>query len=97
MRPAGEISQALIKAARELCQAGRGATLQEMADLACVGRQAARDLVPKLKSRGHLAIVGERSVAYRNRPVAEYAPASVSAEVYHGHLELVACMSRWGG
>ena len=99
MRPAGEISQALIKAARELRTSAGGATLQEMADRACVGRQAARDLVPKLKSRGHLEIVGERLVAYRNRPVKEYAPASTSsgAAVYHGHLELVACMSRWGG
>ena len=98
MRP-GSIGQAMITAARELGLAGRGATLREMADLAGIGRQAARDQLPKLKSRGHLAIVGERLVAYRNRPVKEYAPASTlaGATVYHGHLELVACMSRWGG
>ena len=99
MRPAGEVSQALLQAARDLHLPGRGATLQEMADRACVGKQAARDLVPKLKSRGYLEIVGERAVHYRNRPVKEYAPAAApgGAQVYHGHLELVACMARWGG
>lgn len=99
MRPAGEVRQALIQAARELAQSGRGATLAELADKACVGREAARMHVPKLKSRGHLQIVCERRVAYRNRPVAEYAPAKlVTADdgpVMSGAAVLSHCMQGW--
>ncbi len=83
MRPA-EIGPALVKAAedfvREIQQMPeaertcKGATLAEIAVRACVGQPTARHLVPKLKSRGHLQIVGQRKVDYRNRPVAEYAP-----------------------
>lgn len=99
MRSAGEIHQALIKAACELATKDRGATLAELADRACVGRDAARMHVPKLKSRGHLQIVRERRVDYRNRPVAEYAPAKVlsleDVQAMAGPAVLSNCMQSW--
>lgn len=99
MRPAGELRQALIQAVHDLAANGRGATLAEIADRACVGRQAARVHVPKLKSRGHLEIVGERRVTYRNRPVAEYGPAKVlsleDVQAMTGTAVLSNCMQGW--
>lgn len=99
MRPAGEISQALIQAARDLARDGRGATLAELASRACVSREAARHHVPKLKSRGHLQQVGERRVNYRNRPVAEYAPpvelSLEDVQVMTGSAVLGSCLQNW--
>ncbi len=98
MRPAGEVSQALIQAARELARDGRGPTLAEMASKACVSREAARHHVPKLKSRGHLQQVAERRVDYRNRPVAEYAPvgsAVDSPQPDAAWANLGLCMADW--
>lgn len=109
MRPA-EVGPALVKAAqdyvidlnRQISQAQgtpdgrRGATLAELAAAACVGRQTARDLVPKLKSRGHLEIVGERRVAYCNKPVKEYAPAMREPELAQtGPALLAGCLQGW--
>lgn len=110
MRPA-EIGPAIIKAAedylaelRRLAQeepqrlAGRkGATLAELAEAAQVGRECARHLVPKLKSRGHLVKVGSRRVDYRNRPVLEYAPGERQAELpgMSGAAVLAGCMQGW--
>ena len=95
MRPAGEIRQALMKAVHELATDDRGATLVEIAERACVGRDAARTHIPKLKSRGHLRIVRERRVAYRNRPVAEYAIAH--AGQLPGSMVLANCLQSWIG
>ncbi len=98
MRPTGEITQALLKAARDLADQGRPATLVELAHAACVSREAARHAVPKLKSRGHLQQVGERRVDYRNRPVAEYAPADVcnnDEQVMTGFAALDDCLQTW--
>lgn len=100
MRPAGEVRQALIQAARDVVAdlglPNRGATLAELAARACVGRDAARMHVPKLKSRGQLQIVGERRVDYRNRPVAEYAPVDVDMPlVEQGWVDLGQCMADW--
>ena len=96
MRPGGEIGRAIIAAAHEFAASGRGATLAELAERACIGRQTARDHIPKLKSRGHLQIVGERRVDYRNRPVAEYAPVDADAPVMGcGWVDLGQCMADW--
>jgi AcrR family transcriptional regulator len=96
MRPAGEVRQAIIQAAFDLAMPGRGATLAEITERACVSRQAARDHIPKLKSRGHLQIVGERRVDYRNRPVAEYAPVDPTTPILgHGWVDLGMCMADW--
>lgn len=80
MRPVGEISLAIMRAASELAHvdadgAAHGPTLRELAHKACVGMRAARMSVDTLRRGGKLAPVAQRRVAYRNRPVAEYAPA----------------------
>jgi hypothetical protein len=74
MRPTGEVTQALLHAAGALASPGHGGTLREITALACVGRVVAGYSVPKLAARGHLEVVAERRVEYRNRPVFEYAP-----------------------
>lgn len=80
-RPAGEVHQALIRAAQaiklERAQSGQGATLKELAQRSQVGYKVARAMVPKLRALGHLQLSGERAVDYRNRPVAEYLPVEV--------------------
>ena len=99
MRPAGEIRQALIQAAHDLAHSGRGATLAEIADRSCVGRDAARNCVKNMRRSGALQIVGERRVDYRNRPVAEYAPAKVlsleDVQAMAGPAVLSNCMQSW--
>jgi hypothetical protein len=65
----------LLQAAGDLARPGHGATLQELAARACVGQEAARSTVPRMRRRGQLDIIAERVVDYRNRPVAEYVPA----------------------
>lgn len=86
MRPTSDIAKAVLKAARSLHlprraatateaeQPEHGATLRELVQRACISRVAAQQIIPKMKQRGDLHIVGHRRVDYRNRPVAEYAP-----------------------
>lgn len=105
MRPAGEVHLALLQAAHailiERAQSGQGATLRELVTRSQVGYAVARAMVPKLTNRGQLQKVGERRVAYRNRPVAEYAPAPISTNppapdmVQHGWVDLGLCMADW--
>ena len=100
MRRAGAIRQALLGAASELYRREpsglRGPSLAELADKARVGRDAARRCVDNLKRAGALAIVHERKVHYRNRPVAEYAPSAAlderPADVF---ADLNQCMADW--
>ena len=81
-RPAGEVRQALMRAACELVPtirarssgAHQGATLQELAEHAGVGYDAARNTVSNMRQAGALTIVSHRKVEHRNRPVAEYLP-----------------------
>lgn len=81
MRPAGEVRQALLQAAEALAQPGRGPTLQELAAKACVGLVTARRTVDNMRRAGQLTkLPAGRRVAYRNRPVAEYAPAQPVAQ-----------------
>jgi hypothetical protein len=72
MRPTGEVTNALLAAAGALASPGHGGTLREITALACVGRQVAAYTIPKLAARGHLEVVADRRVDYRNRPVFEY-------------------------
>jgi hypothetical protein len=100
MRPAGEVRQALIQAARDvvadLGQPNRGATLAELAERSCVGRKAARNTVANMTRSGALRIVGEREVGYRNRPVAEYVPVDADSPlVTSGWVDLGYCMADW--
>ncbi len=75
MRAPGEIRQALLSAAQELAAPERAPTLAEMAARAQVGLKAATYTVKNMKRCGELTVPRTRRVAYRNRPVAEYAPA----------------------
>jgi hypothetical protein len=74
MRPAGEVRQALLEAAAALSTPDRSPTLLELALHAQVGKTAARQTVCNMRRAGVLAMVRERTVAYRNKPVAEYCP-----------------------
>ncbi len=78
MRPAGEVRQALFSACQRLATPARGVTLQEMARGACVGLQAARHTVQAMRRAGQITPLQERAVAYRNRKVLEYVPASMA-------------------
>lgn len=96
MRPKGEAHLALMEAARVLATPDRGATLRELAARACVGRTAARCTLNNLVRSRALVIVRTRRVAYRNRPVAEYAlpdPAAVNPRVAMGVL--TSALSAW--
>lgn len=75
MRPLGEISRALLGAARELATPDQGPTLAELAAHAQVGKDAAEKTIKNMTRHGRIRIVRTRKVAYRNKPVAEYAPA----------------------
>jgi len=80
MRPPGEIHQALLGAARELFTPERAPTLAELREHAQVGNEAARRTVENMSRHGLLRKVRNRRVSYRNRPVAEYAPADLVPE-----------------
>lgn len=95
MRPAGEIREALLTAARELLTPDQGPTLQELADRAQVGREAARRTVDNMKRHGHLRVVRTRRVAYRNRPVNEYAPVQTSSQATEGFVDLGEALAGW--
>ena len=79
MRPIGDVSQALLESAAKLATEidgqRHGPTLQELAAHARVGSRAALNSIKNLTRAGKLQPVAERRVDYRNRPVAEYAPA----------------------
>lgn len=94
MRPAGEIRQALLAAAKEYSAVG-GASLKELSAKACVGHDAARQCVTSMRRAGALRIVGERKVDYRNRPVAVYALPTQQDSVAQGWDGLSLCMSDW--
>lgn len=103
MRPAGETHLAVMQAAHairtERADTGQGATLLELVHRSQVGYKVARALVAKLKCRGQLQIVGQRRVAYRNRPVAEYAPTTTVPDLLPatggGLTELCDCLAAW--
>ncbi|MEW6479764.1 MAG: hypothetical protein AB1455_09965 [Pseudomonadota bacterium] len=97
MRPAGEIRQVLLRAVSELATPDRAPTLTELAHHAQVGIKAAETTVKNMRRHGHLRIVRTRKVAYRNRPVAEYAPAEPVADEGSGFVDLAHVMSGWGG
>lgn len=98
MRPAGEVRQALFTAACSFHNAGRAATLRELAHSSQVGLDDARRCVDNMKRAGALQIVGTRRVDYRNRPVSEYAPAAAAPmciDVQQGWVDLGNCMADW--
>lgn len=98
-RPAGEVRQALLQACEQLVTPERAPTVRELALAAKVSVKAATDTVKNLKRAGLLTRVRWRSVAYRNKPVAEYVPSNPWAGgVGHGAgaSALTAVMQSWG-
>jgi hypothetical protein len=99
MRPAGEISTAILGAAERLVRdeggQRRGPTMQELARHACVGYQAAMNTVKNLTRAGKLEAVAERRVEYRNRPVVEYAPAQEAADSGMPFVDLASVCTAW--
>lgn len=97
MRPAGDVSLALLDAARVLATPEQAPTLQELAAHAQVGVDAARRTVQNMTRAGRLRKVRERRVAHRNRPVAEYAPGGQEAEhrAGHGWVDVARCVAGW--
>lgn len=89
MRPAGEIRQALMAAALAMTASNQTPTQRELAERAGIPYTQTRSTVREMVRGGALQIVRTRRVAYRNRPVAEYAPASgrpsVAAPVFDLH------------
>lgn len=55
----------------------------------------ARSMVRDMARYGALCVVRERRVAYRNRPVAEYAPAVRNTRADAGHFALQAAIGAW--
>jgi hypothetical protein len=88
MRPAGEIRTVLLGAVRELARPDQAPTLADLCAHTRVGEQAARHTLSNLTRAGHLRIVRTRRVAYRNRPVAEYAPVEACAAQGAGDVDL---------
>ena len=98
MRPAGEVRQALLQACAALAVPGQGVTLREMAHEAKVGLLAARHTVSDMRRAGQIHKVRERTVAYRNRPVAEYVPATpASINPNRGCMSLANVLRVWAG
>jgi hypothetical protein len=101
MRPAGEVHLAVLQAAhavkRERAESGKGATLLELAQRACVGYKVARSTVANLKRSGKLEKVGTCQVAGRNRPAYLYAPAATAGILEaQGRPVLDSCMANFG-
>lgn len=96
MRPVGDVRQALLAACVELATPTQGPTLRELAAKACVGLDAARRTVSDMSRAQQIRKVRERRVQYRNRPVAEYAPAGPEC-AQDGGADLASVLQAWGG
>lgn len=104
MRPAGDCHLALLQAAHTMRlerinaqdTERKGATLREMVQRSQVGYAVARRLVDNMRRYEHLVVVGEVRVDYRNRKVAEYAPAADVAITPSAPMaDLTAAMQGW--
>lgn len=99
MRPAGEVRQALLQAALDLTTPDSAPTQRELAEQAQVAYEVARGMVRDMNRGGALRIVRTRRVAYRNRPVAEYALADRTQQgqaAAGGRFALQLAMQTWG-
>ncbi len=94
MRPASETRIALLRSACHFSSQGQRPTLLELSRHAQVGIAVATYTVDNMCRAGQLQRVGERRVDYRNRPVAEYAPASQPIELRAVNA-LQSTMSSW--
>ena len=73
----------------------RGPTLRELAAAACVGYDAALHTVKNLARAGKLERVAERDVAYRNRPVVEYAPKRRVEQTEEAYFDVADVFAAW--
>lgn len=92
MRPAGEVRQTLMRVCRVHARAERGLTVREWAELACVGLDAAQRTVENMARAGQVCKLKDRTVTYRNRPVAEYVPAELMPKAEQAAPEPSGCM-----
>jgi hypothetical protein len=100
VRPATEVRQAILQAVTTMATPDRGPTLQEINQAVCsqmpVGTDTVRRYLDNIKRSGAVCIARERRVDYRNRPVAEYAPAgNNSNQIQQGWVDLGRSMADW--
>lgn len=102
MRPATEVRQAILQAVTTMATPDRGPTLQEINKAVCsqmpVGTDTVRRYLDNIKRSGAVCIARQRRVDYRNRPVAEYAPADSAAhgnQIQQGWVDLGRSMADW--
>jgi hypothetical protein len=94
MRPRGEIRQAISDAAYTLKEQG-GGTFRDLAQLACVGYQAAEATAKNMARAGELAVVGKVRVPNVRRPMNKYAPAEQGENWITGATSLSRVMQGW--
>jgi hypothetical protein len=95
MRPVGEVRQALLDAATALATPERAPTLIELAAHSRVGLAAASTTLKNMVRTGALQIPRTRRVSYRNRPVAEYSPPDLVAELRGQREPLYPVFQSW--
>lgn len=74
MRPAGDVSQAVLAAARALAKAG-GGTYIDLAQHARVSREAAQWSIKHMVNRGDLLVVARKRMEGVAKPLHVYVPA----------------------
>ncbi|WP_174862661.1 hypothetical protein [Comamonas jiangduensis] len=72
MRPAGEVSKALLQAVQELATPERAPILKELAAHAQVAEAVALQTLKDMKRYGRVCIARKRTVPWCTRPVAEW-------------------------
>ena len=95
-------SPAVLQAASDLAMPDRAPTRRELAHHLMLSTREIAATVDNLTRTGRLLPVRLRTVAYRTRPVAEYAPAVAAVEQHapesrhgHGWVDLGRCVSGW--
>lgn len=96
MRPAGEISMALLQAVERLWTPGKGPTMREIAEAAGVGATVASQTIKDMRRYQRLSICGQRRVSGRNRPAAEYALPHQVAPASGANFGLTQALQIWG-
>lgn len=86
MRPAGDISKALLKAVQDLTTPERAPILKELAAHADVEEEVASRTLKNMKRDGRVCIPRTRRVPWCIRKVAEYAPPADGLEAANDAL-----------
>lgn len=95
MRPAGEIRQALARAAESLVNEGNAVTWRDLAERAGVGYLAARRTVENMARTGALRCVGYQKRPHSRRWMTVYEPGSNWATQSTGS-DLAGVIAHWG-